>query len=185
MKALLIVDVQNDFCPGGALPAPEGDQVVSVINRIMPLFNLVITSRDWHPANSVHFEKWPSHCVAKSPGADYHPDLDRSRFDLELLKGTRDSDDGYSAFEATNIHLGAFLRQKNVDQLFVTGLTTEYCVKNTVLDALDYGFSTFVVTDAVKGVNARPGDHEKALKEMEEAGAHLILSSEIPDDTCN
>ena len=184
MKALLIVDVQNDFCPGGALPAPDGDRVVPVINRIIPLFDLVISSRDWHPENSVHFDKWPPHCVAKSPGADYHPDLNRGKIDLELLKGTRDSDDGYSAFEATNIHLGAFLRQKKVDRLFVTGLTTEYCVRNSVLDALDYGFSTFVVIDAVKGVNASPGDHEKALDEMREAGAVLISSGEIPGNEC-
>lgn len=184
MKALLVVDVQNDFCPGGALPAPDGDKVVPVINKLMPLFDLVITSRDWHPENSIHFEKWPVHCVSKSHGADYHPDLDRSRIDLELLKGTRDSDDGYSAFEATNIHLGSFLRQKEVEAVYVAGLTTEYCVKNTVMDALDYGFRTFVITDAVKGVNASKGDHGKALEEMKNAGAHLLTSGEIPEDTC-
>ena len=185
MRALLIIDVQNDYCRGGAIGVPEGDLVVPVINRIMSKFDLVIASRDWHPEDSVHFTKLPPHCIRKTFGSEYHPELDTSRLQLELLKGTRDSDDGYSAFEATNVNLGAFLRQKKGDTLFISGLITEHCIKNTVIDAIDYGFKTFVVTDAVRGLNREPGEPQKSLDEMRHAGAHFILSEEIPDASCD
>lgn len=179
MRALLIVDVQNDFCPGGALAAPGGDEVVPVINRVMDRFDLVLASRDWHPENSPHFEQWPVHCVRDTAGAAYHPDLNADGIDLELYKGTGRADDGYSAFEATNLDLDQVLREKKVEELYVTGIATEYCVKATVLDALAHGFKTRVVTDAVKGVAAQPDDPSRALEEMARAGAVPVSSSEL------
>jgi len=162
MKALLIVDVQIDFCPGGALAVAQGDAVVPVLNRLMPLFPLVLASRDWHPAGSSHFNKWPVHCVQGSPGADYHPALHRAEIHQELFKGTQDKDDGYSAFEATNLDLAGFLRGRGVTDLYIGGLATDYCVKATALDAAREGFRAFVLSDAVRAVEAAPGDGEKA-----------------------
>jgi len=179
MKALFIVDVQNDFCPGGALPVPEGDQVVPVINRLMDHFPLVLASKDWHPSETVHFQKWPPHCVQGTPGAEFHPALRADRIDQVFLKGTGNRDDGYSAFEATNENLAEYLRRHGVEELYVTGLATDYCVRATVLDALREGFRTYVVTDAVRAVNVSPGDGERALEEMRRAGAILVTSEEL------
>jgi len=179
MKALLIVDVQRDFCPGGALATPYGDKVVPVINKLMPQFPLVLASRDWHPPGSVHFEQWPVHCVRNTTGAEYHPDLETTSFDLELVKGTGDKDDGYSAFEATNLALAETLRQKQVDELFVCGLTTEYCVKETVLAALREGFTTYLIEDATEAVLANPEDPQKAIDEMRAGGAKILKSTQV------
>lgn len=178
-KALLIVDVQNDFCPGGALGVKDGDKVVSVINKIIDDFDFVISSQDWHPQDSVHFEKWVPHCIADTRGADFHPDLKVERIDLKLKKGTANKDDGYSAFEATSASLPDFLHDNKITNLYVCGLTTDYCVKATVLDALSQGFHTYVITDAVKPVNVKPSDGEKALQEMFKAGAVLVESSSV------
>jgi nicotinamidase/pyrazinamidase len=179
MKALLIVDVQNDFCPGGTLAVPNGDKIVPIVNQMMDSFPLVIASKDWHPKDTVHFKKWPPHCVQNTPGADFHPKLNASRIKKIFLKGTRNKDDGYSAFEATSADLGEFLRKENVTDLYVVGLATDYCVKASALDADKNGFETFVVEDAVTAVNVKPGDGEKALEEMAHAGVTLINSSEI------
>lgn len=179
MRALLIVDVQNDFCPGGALPVPEGDAVVPVINRLIDAFPLVLASKDWHPAETVHFQKWPPHCVQGTPGADFHPQLRADKIQYVLLKGTGDRDDGYSAFEATNLNLAEFLRQQGVTELYVTGLATDYCVRATTLDALRKGFQTYVVTDAVRAVDVNAGDGQRALQEMQQAGARLVTSAEV------
>ncbi len=180
LKALLIVDVQNDFCPGGALAVPEGDKVVPVINKIMDAFPLVIASKDWHPKDTVHFgKKWPPHCVQNTPGADFHPKLNASKIKKVFLKGSKNKDDGYSAFEATSADLAEFLKKEGVEDLYVCGLATDYCVKATALDADKIGFETFVVEDAVAAVNVKPGDGEKALKEMAHAGVTLIRSDEI------
>lgn len=178
-KALLIVDVQNDFCPGGALGVAEGDKVVPIINGLMDRFDLVIASRDWHPEGSVHFEKWPVHCVKDTPGAAFHPGLNTGKIDMELKKGTDNKDDGYSAFEATNVAFADYLRENEVGSLYIGGLTTDYCVKASALDALKEGFHAYVITDAIKAVNARPGDDKKALDEMYSKGCMLIESSEI------
>ncbi|MCE5204864.1 MAG: nicotinamidase [Porphyromonadaceae bacterium] len=178
-KALLIVDVQNDFCPGGALGVKEGDKVVPVINKLMKQFDLVISSQDWHPADSVHFEKWPVHCVAGTWGAQLHADLKDHKIDLKLRKGTDNEDDGYSAFEATNVALTKYLRDHEVTTIYVCGLTTDYCVKQTALDAVKQGFHTFVITDAIAAVNAQPGDDRSALHEMYAAGCILMESEEI------
>ncbi len=176
-KALIIVDVQNDFCPGGALAAPEGDKVVPVINKLVDQFDYVLASKDWHPADTVHFQKWPVHCVAGTPGAEFHPDLRTDKIDQVLLKGTGNKDDGYSAFEATNVDLAEWLRAHEVDEVYVTGLTTEYCVKSTALDAVKNGFRTFVIRDAVRPVN--PADEEAAYRDMEAAGIQVVTSSDV------
>ncbi|HXL00666.1 MAG TPA: nicotinamidase [Dysgonamonadaceae bacterium] len=178
-KALLIVDVQNDFCPGGALAVKDGDKVVPVINGIIDKFDLVLASKDWHPVDSVHFEKWPVHCVQNTYGADFHPDLQTDKIDRVLLKGTQNKDDGYSAFEATNISLADFLRGEGVTDLYVCGLATDYCVKATALDACKLGFRTYVITDAVAAVNLNPGDDKKALEEISSQGCVLVNSNEI------
>jgi len=138
-KALLIVDVQNDFCPGGALGVKEGDKVVSVINSIIDKFDFVISSQDWHPEESIHFEKWPPHCIANTYGADFHPALNTEKIGLKLQKGTANKDDGYSAFEATNVSFSDFLRKNNITNLYVCGLATDYCVKASALDAINHG----------------------------------------------
>ncbi|MFA5650410.1 MAG: nicotinamidase [Proteiniphilum sp.] len=178
-KALLIVDVQNDFCPGGALGVKDGDKVVPVINGIMDQFDLVLASRDWHPEESVHFEKWPAHCVAGTPGADFHPDLDTGKIDREFRKGTDNKDDGYSAFEATNASLPDYLKENEVKALYVCGLTTDYCVRASALDAVNEGIHTYVITDAIAAVNAQPGDGKKALDEMYANGCILVESTEV------
>jgi len=179
MRALLIVDVQNDFCPGGALAVPHGDSVVPVINELMMKIDVVVASKDWHPDGSVHFKKWPVHCVQNSIGAEFHPRLDSARIQQVFLKGTTDKDDGYSAFEATSADLEKALKEKQVTELYVTGLATDYCVRASVLDAVKKGFRTFVVTDAIQAVNVNPGDGQKSLGEMRSAGAQLIVSSDI------
>jgi nicotinamidase/pyrazinamidase len=179
MKALLIVDVQNDYCPGGALAVPEGGKVVPVINRLMDLFPLVIASRDWHPKDSLHFKKWPPHCVKETPGADFHPGLKTTSLKKIFLKGTKNKDEGYSAFEASDSDLEKFLRKEGVTDLYIAGLATENCVMATALEADKRGFETFVVEDAVAAFNAKEGDGAKALKAMSKTGITLIDSSEI------
>lgn len=176
MKVLLIVDLQNDFLPGGALPAPYGNQIIPVVNQLLNQFELVVASKDWHPEKTVHFEQWPVHCIANSAGADFPSELNREKITTIVQKGTRDSDDGYSAFEATSLDLKKYLQEKQVKELYVCGLTTEYCVKNTVLDALKAGFKTTVIQNAVAGVRAKPGDEEQAWTAMQQAGAKLIPS---------
>ena len=178
-KCLLIVDLQNDFCPGGALPVKDGDKIVEPINKVMDKFELVIASKDMHPEKTVHFNKWPVHCVRGTKGSEFHPDLNRGKIDFVFEKGTGNKDDGYSAFEATNKNLEEFLKENKVDELYVCGLATDYCVKATVLDALKSGFKTFVLTDCIKAVNVNPDDGEKSLKEMQDKGAILIESKEI------
>jgi nicotinamidase/pyrazinamidase len=177
MNTLLIVDVQNDFCKGGPLEVRNADQIIPVINRISPGFEMVIASKDWHPAQTVHFDKWPIHCVRATRGAAFHSDLDVSRVLRLFLKGTGNSDDGYSAFESTNEDLDYYLRVKGVDKLYLAGLTTDYCVLNTAVDAAKLGFDTYVFQDAIRAVNLQPGDDEKAFDAMRNAGVKLISSS--------
>jgi nicotinamidase/pyrazinamidase len=179
MKALLVVDVQNDFCPGGALAVKGGDEVVPVINSLMPAFGLIVASMDWHPADSIHFGKWPPHCVRQTDGADMHKDLHMSMIEKIFLKGTDNKDDGYSAFEATNMSLDVFLKDRGITDLYVAGLTTDYCVKETALTARANGYNTFVVEDAIRPVEVNPGDSEKAIAEMKAAGTVMVHSSEI------
>ena len=191
--ALIIVDVQNDFCPGGSLAVPRGDEVVGPINSMVywakrnrkPIFY----SRDWHPEKTVHFKKyggiWPPHCVQDTKGADFHPNLHVhiSEWPLNLIfKGYLDKDDGYSAFEGYNAesaNLEMLLTEKNIKRVFVCGLATDYCVKATVLDALKFGFKVYLLKDACQAVNLKKGDGQKALKEMKKAGAVITTTKEV------
>jgi nicotinamidase/pyrazinamidase len=175
--ALLVVDVQNDFCPGGALPVAGGDAVIPVINAWIPRFVTVVASRDWHPPDSVHFASWPPHCVAGTYGAQFRSGLDTGRFLLVLDKGTGNVDDGYSAFEATNENLESWLRSRGIKQLYVCGLATDYCVLHTVLDALRLGFGVTVIRDGVAAVDVSPGDGQRALEAMIAAGALVTRDS--------
>ena len=177
MKALLIVDLQNDFCPGGALAVPDGDKIVPVINSIMDRFDLVVSSQDWHPDKGEHFDKWPPHCLQNTRGADFHPDLRADKIDIKLLKGTDGSDTGYSAFEATNIDLVKLLKERDIDKLYITGLATEYCVKATAIDALKNGFDTFLIVDATKGLDEAKS--KKTIEELEKIGVKPVVSAEI------
>lgn len=179
MKALLIVDVQNDFCPGGALGVPDGHLVVPVINDIMRHFDLVVASKDWHPESTRHFERWPKHCVQHTYGAAFHPNLDEENIDEVFLKGTGTEDDGYSAFEATNIDLADFLKRHQVDDLYICGLTTDYCVKSSALDAKKLGFNVFVIEDAIKAVNLNKDDGERAIEEMKHKRIVFLNSDQI------
>jgi len=178
-KALFIVDVQKDFCPGGALPVPEGDKVVPVINKLMEHFEYVLASKDWHPPKTKHFEKWPPHCIQGTEGAEFCDGLNAEKITQVFLKGTGTEDDGYSAFEATNINLEEYLKQHGIDHLYVTGLATDYCVRATTLDALKKGFKVTVVSDAVRGVDVNPGDVQRAIEEMKQAGAEFKTSDEV------
>lgn len=185
-SALLLVDVQNDFCPGGALAVPEGDQVVPVLNAWTRAFlaagRPVFASRDWHPVNSVHFVTgggpWPPHCVQGTPGADFHPGLAVPPEVVVLSKGMDPAESGgYSAFEAIDAEgrtLAERLRQAGVRRLYVGGLATDYCVRASVLDALRAGLAVTVIGDGVRGVDVTPGDSARALDEMKAAGATVI-----------
>jgi nicotinamidase/pyrazinamidase len=179
VRGLLIVDVQNDFCPGGSLAVPHGDKVVQVINALMPRFEVIVASKDWHPAASVHFQKWPPHCVQNTKGAAFHPQLAEGKIQKVFLKGTGNKDDGYSAYEATNLDLDQYLKSRGVTELYVTGLATDYCVKASAIDAVKKGFKTVVVTDAVAAVDVNAGDGEKALNDMAAAGVRLVSSDKI------
>lgn len=179
MRVLLVVDVQNDFCPGGSLETPKGHAVVPVINKLINEFDLVVASKDWHPNETVHFNKWPKHCVQGTKGAEFHPDLQEHHFDKVFVKGTGNKDDGYSSFEATNDNLAGYLKKKKVETVFIAGLTIEYCVKTTALDAIKNGFETYVIKDAVEGIYQHEGDVEKAFEEMKTAGAKMITSAEV------
>ncbi len=178
-RCLLIVDLQNDFCPGGALAVKEGDKIVEPINKIMDKFDIVVASKDVHPENTVHFNKWPAHCVRGTFGSEFHPDLKSEKIYFVFEKGTGNKDDGYSAFEATNRDLESFLKENKIDELYICGLATDYCVKATVLDALNRGFKTFVLTDCIKAVDINPGDGDKALEEMKMKGAFLVESKDL------
>jgi len=179
MKALLVVDVQNDFCPGGSLAVPQGDAIVPVINALLGKFPVVVASKDWHPHQTVHFQKWPVHCVHNTRGAEFHPALNSVNIQQVFLKGTGNTDDGYSAFEATNLDLVKFLKEKGVTNLYVVGLATDYCVRASALDAVKKGFKTYVVQDGVAAVNLHPGDDRKAFDEMKAGKVELVFSQDI------
>lgn len=188
--ALLVVDVQLDFCPGGALAVPQGDRVVAVLNRYLAMFHAkgcpIFASRDWHPADSAHFTPkgglWPPHCVQQTPGASFHPALKLPEETILISKGTNPWDDGYSALQGATENGTPFamlLRHMAIDRLFVGGLATDYCVKQSVLEALKDGLSVILLTDAVAGVNLRPGDEESAFHEMIDAGAETATLEAI------
>ncbi|HEX8846454.1 MAG TPA: nicotinamidase [Pyrinomonadaceae bacterium] len=178
-RALIVVDVQNDFCPGGTLAVPGGDQVVAPLNGLIEEFlardEPVFKSRDWHPAETKHFAAyggtWPVHCVQGTHGAEFHPELlDDPRIEV-ISKGTGD-EDNYSAFDGTD--LAERLRERGIAEVWVGGLATDYCVKNTVLDAVREGFKVRAITDAMRPVELQPGDGERAIREMQESGAEIV-----------
>ena len=187
--ALLIVDVQNDFCGGGALEVAHGNEVIPVLNRLAAHMSAlgfpVYASRDWHPSKSRHFAinggAWPVHCVAGTEGARLHPDLDLPPGTLIVTKGIGLDDDGYSDFEGEIAGRGgllADLRARGVTDLIVGGLATDYCIRATALDARKEGFGVTVVTDGVRPVDVKPGDGQRALEEMKTAGVRLAPASE-------
>ena len=183
MRALLLVDIQNDFCPGGSLAVPDGDAVVSVANALIPRFDLVVATRDHHPAGHSSFAPqggpWPDHCVQGTSGSEFHPDL--APVEHVVCKGELHEADSYSGFADDNGNdtgLHAFLRDRGVRELVILGLATDYCVRATVLDALARDYEVTVVTDGCRGVDVNAGDSDRALTEMAEKGAHLVPSAE-------
>ncbi|MEK7574152.1 MAG: isochorismatase family protein [Patescibacteria group bacterium] len=176
-KALIVVDVQNDFCPGGSLAVSNGDQVVEPINQMLNLAKQnnweIYFSRDWHPAKTKHFQKWPAHCVQNTRGAEFHPNLhqpyDYPKFQI-ISKGLGEADD-YSAFDGG-------MRPK-AKQLYVGGLATDYCVLWTVKKALELGYEVIFLSDACQAVNLKPDDGKKAIKEMRNAGVKVATTKEV------
>jgi len=185
--ALIIVDVQNDFCPGGALPVPEGDQVIPALNDYIKIFKKahagIFTTRDWHPPNHVSFKAqggpWPPHCVQNTHGAQFHPDLKLPRNTKVVSKAMNPLKENYSGFEGAE--LANTLRKQGVVRVFVGGLATDYCVKNTVLSARKLGFDAVLLLDASRGINAKLGDATKAIDEMMESGAGQATLTDFPD----
>ena len=188
--ALVIVDVQNDFCPGGALGVPGGDAVVPVLNRYAERFAAagapVFASRDWHPAGTSHFKAhggvWPPHCVQGTPGAELHPQLVLPSGAAIVSKGMDPSEDAYSCFQAETadgMPFAAALGELGVCRLFVGGLATDYCVKSTVVDGVQAGFEMVVPADAIAAVDLTPGDGAKALDEMRATGAEMIHLTDL------
>jgi nicotinamidase/pyrazinamidase len=197
-KALLLVDIQNDFIPGGALEVNRGDEVIEIANRAMKLFDHAIATRDWHPADhksfaSQHVGKnpgefielnglpqilWPDHCVAGTKGAEFAPGLNVSGITKIIQKGLDKEVDSYSGFfDNANDHatgLEDYLRSQGIDTLFIVGLATDYCVKYTALDARKLSFDTSIIIEGVRGVELNPGDCDAAIEEMKEAGVKVV-----------
>ena len=178
--ALIVVDVQRDFLPGGSLAVPHGDEVIPVLNAYLRHFAAaglpIVATRDWHPPDHCSFAAqggpWPPHCVRDSRGAEFSDDLELPRDARVISKATETGADAYSAFDATD--LDAFLRDSGVERVFVGGLATDYCVLATVKDAADAGFDVVVLEDAIRAVGVEPGDEARALASMREAGAAML-----------
>ncbi|HEY3806256.1 MAG TPA: bifunctional nicotinamidase/pyrazinamidase [Kofleriaceae bacterium] len=203
MRALLLVDLQNDFCPGGALAVAQGDETIEIANRLLPHFATVAATQDWHPANHGSFAAnhpgkqpyemidlhglmqvlWPAHCVQNTPGAELRGDLDRSRITEVFQKGTDPAVDSYSGFfdngkrKATG--LAEWLRSRWVQQVYVMGLATDYCVRATAMDARSLGFDVWVVQDGCRAVEVKPGDGDRAIAELRGAGCAIVESGAI------
>jgi nicotinamidase/pyrazinamidase len=182
-SALILVDIQNDFCPGGALAVQKGDEVVEVVNQLMPMFPLVVSTQDWHTPDHISFKAnggiWPPHCVQNSFGAQLHAGLRQKLIDLQFRKAFKADNDSYSGFDGVDANgrsLNEVLKARKISRVYVTGLATDYCVKETAKDALKNGFEVFLVTDAIRAVNVNAGDGNEALLELEKSGAHLLNS---------
>lgn len=202
MKALIVVDIQNDFCPGGALAVPGGDEVIKPANQLMQSFDCVVQTQDWHPSDHSSFASnhkdidpydtiemeygeqvlWPDHCVQGTEGAEFHPDLETKPSQVIVRKGFRKDIDSYSAFfendHETVTGLHGYLEAREVDELFVVGLATDFCVKWTVLDGLKLGYKVTLIEDAVRGIDI-DGSVDAAMKEMKEAGVALTHSTNM------
>ncbi|HEY3322352.1 MAG TPA: bifunctional nicotinamidase/pyrazinamidase [Planctomycetota bacterium] len=203
MKALLIIDVQNDFLPGGALPVPEGDQVIPVVNGVQRAFDLVVATQDWHPASHGSFAAnhpgknpgevidlaglrqilWPVHCVQNTPGAALAPALETAQIRRVFQKGTDPQVDSYSGFfdngRRKSTGLGEFLKNEGADELYLLGLATDYCVKFSALDAVSLGFRTHLIVDGCRGVNLKPGDADRAIDDMRNAGVEIVRAADF------
>src|SRR3954470_14265800 len=203
MRALLLVDLQYDFCPGGSLAVAHGDETIAVANRLMPHFSTIVATQDWHPANHKSFAvnnpgtkegdvidlgntrqvMWPAHCIQNTRGAELHHDLDRTKLTHVFHKGTDPDLDSYSGFfdnghtKATG--LGAWLNERWIRQVYILGLATDYCVKFTALDARQLGFDVFLIEDGCRAVDLRPGDGDRAIGEMKGAGVAVVESGAI------
>jgi nicotinamidase/pyrazinamidase len=184
---LIIVDVQNDFCPGGVLPVPEGDQVIPVLNDYIKIFKKanarIFATRDWHPLNHISFKAqggpWPPHCVQNSEGAQFHPDLKLPSDTTVISKATDPLKEAYSGFDGTK--LANTLKTQVATRVFVGGLATDYCVKNTVLDACKMGFETVLLLDAIRGIKVESEDVKKAIVEMIKNGAEQATLEDFPE----
>ena len=198
MKALLLVDIQNDFTPGGALAVPNGNDVIDVANRLMPQYDLVVATQDWHPNNHKSFASqhegqaigsviewdglqqilWPDHCIQGSAGAEFCAELNAAGIDEVVQKGTDVDIDSYSGFfdnghrKATGLE--ALLRERGVDAVDIIGLATDYCVKFTALDAAELGFTTRLLAEGCRGVELHPGDCAQAIEDMRAAGIEIV-----------
>lgn len=203
MRALILIDIQNDFLPGGALAVPRGDDVIPVANRVQRAFDLVVATQDWHPANHGSFAAahpgrkpgevgtlgglpqvlWPTHCVQGTHGAALAAALDTTRLAYTFVKGTDPEIDSYSGFfdngHRRATELAAWLRARSVTAVYLAGLATDYCVKFTALDARQLGFETYLIADGCRGVELRPGDVAAAYAEMRAAGVQVIHSDEL------
>jgi len=203
MKCLILVDIQNDFLPGGALAVPDGDQVIPVVNSLQSRFSLIVATQDWHPANHGSFAAshtgkkpfeqidlnglpqtlWPVHCVQNTAGAALAPGLTQDRIAKIFQKGTDSGIDSYSGFfdngHRKSTGLGEWLKEQNVSEVFVCGLATDYCVKFTALDAVQAGLETSLIEDACRGVNLRPDDVKNAVEEMKAAGVQILSSHDL------
>ena len=179
---LIVVDLQVDFCPGGALAVAEGDGIVAPVNGLLDIPGwMKVATRDWHPADHASFEAqggiWPVHCVADTPGAAFHPQMNAGVVEMVVSKATTRDAEAYSGFDGTT--LAGDLRAAGIGRLFVCGLATDYCVKATALDARREGFEVVVLEDAIRAVNVDPKDGENAIEEMRAAGCAFALSSDI------
>lgn len=203
MKALILVDIQNDFLPGGALAVPDGDKIIPIANKILAVFPLVVATQDWHPANHGSFAAshpgrnvfeqielnglpqtlWPVHCVQDTKGAELATALNRDRIAKVFPKGTDAGIDSYSGLfdngHRKSTGLGEWLKAQGVTEVFVCGLATDYCVKFTALDAVQMGFKTHLIEDASRGVNLQPDDVKNAVEEMKRAGVAVVQSAEL------
>ncbi|HEY1727761.1 MAG TPA: nicotinamidase [Candidatus Baltobacteraceae bacterium] len=179
--ALIVVDIQNDFLPGGSLAVGDGARVIAPINAMMPKFPAVYATRDWHPREHRFFRRyggpWPDHCIAGTRGAEFDERLARRYVDVVISKGIDPQTDGYSGFAATALEED--LRARGVERVFVCGLATDYCVKATALDARHAGFETFVISDAIAAVNVSPGDEAAAIDQLRAAGVEFVESTSI------
>ena len=201
MEALLIVDVQNDFCPNGALAVSDGQLIIPAINTLMDYFDLIVATQDWHPKGHGSFASshskmageiinlggvkqilWPDHCIQGTKGAELHHELDSHKITKIFPKGVQQNIDSYSGFfendHQTATGLGLYLKKKGVTKIFITGLATDYCVKYTALDSVKLGFKTIVLIDACRGVELNPGDVKEAIAEMKESGVVITRADE-------
>jgi nicotinamidase/pyrazinamidase len=189
-KALLVVDLQNDFCPAGALAVPEGDKIVPTINKYIKIFSRnklpIFASRDWHPIKTKHFKDfggvWPVHCIQNTKGASFHPKLKLPKEAILLYKGMDPNKNSYSAFQAEDprgVEFLNLLRLFGIKELYIGGLATDYCVKSSAIDATKFGFKVRLLVDAIKGVDLKKGDSEKAIQEMAKKGAKKITLKDM------